>query len=114
MATIIPGVDKRSKHQCYATVQEGVQHHAALFSGYERCTRSAGGSGMKPNDPANLVTIWGVDALTKNSKTYHEQPLDVTAHAQHHPCYIYHHHVGINSTFNCNALIPFLCPCFHP
>lgn len=65
MATIIPGVDVvRSTHRCYAAVQESVQHHAAFFSGYEKCTtRSAGDSGMKPNDIANLVTIWGVDTM---------------------------------------------------
>jgi hypothetical protein len=50
-------------------------------------------------------------ALTKNAKTYHKQPPDVTAHAEH-PCYIqnhtvfcyHHHHVGINPTLNCSAL----------
>jgi hypothetical protein len=38
MAMIILGVDDVClTHQCHATVQEGIQHHAAFFSGYERC-----------------------------------------------------------------------------
>jgi urocanate hydratase len=37
MATIVLGVDVVcSTHQCHATVQEGVQHHGAFFSDYER------------------------------------------------------------------------------
>jgi hypothetical protein len=37
MAMIIPGVDVVcSTHQCHTTVQEGVQHHGAFFSGYKR------------------------------------------------------------------------------
>jgi hypothetical protein len=65
MAMIIPGVDVCSTHQCHATVQEGVQHHGAFFSSYERCmtARSAGVSGMKPNNTAKMVTIWGVDTV---------------------------------------------------
>jgi hypothetical protein len=43
------------------------------------------------------------NALIKNAKTYHQQPLDVTAHAQH-PCYIQNHIL---------CLLLSLPPCSH-
>jgi hypothetical protein len=91
--------------------------------------RSTGVREMKPNDTANLLTIWGVDTVqyilmpwqkmprhTMNSllTSLHMHNTHVTYKITHYVFCYHHHHIGINPTLNCSVLTPFLCPCFHP